>query len=471
MRSVLPRAFAAPLLLAAALALCSTALAAAPSPTPSSALLLGRLFDARSGQVVPEGVVVVADGRIRCAGPVDDCKWGRDAAVHDYGRAMLLPGLIDLHVHARPHYIGAFVPAGVTTVRDANNTLAMLAALRHSAGAPRIVASGPALDGPASVLGDAPSPLGSGPLEELMPITVAGADDAAAAVRALAQGGAQWIKLYDQLPPAAMDAAVRSARDAGLPVMADLGLMLTRGLDGAQLDALQAARAGVSTLEHLSGAALAYRRLGGDPLAATLDEALLDRLAGEIADSGMAVVPTVGNFRQFDAPGSLAIDDLPGAARMRSHFEGYWDYLASGLSSERNAARSAADLRLAGALLPRLVAAGVAVGAGSDLPAAPWMLPGPALHQELLALVEAGLSPVQALQSATHVAADILGRDDLGRLEAGAIADILVVEGDPPTDIRDTRRLRAVWFEGGEVDLDAAWDGVVDALEAAAAEG
>jgi len=84
--------------------------------------------------------------------------------------------------------------------------------------------------------------------------------------------------------------------------------------------------------------------------------------------------------------------------------------------------------------------------------------------------VEAGLTPVQALQAATHTAARILGRDDLGRLEPGAVADILVVDGDPTTDILHTRQVRAVWVDGKAVELDAAWDRVEQALEAAARE-
>jgi len=471
MRPVLLAGFLCPALLFASMALPASpgtvAVAAQPTGPGASAVLLGRLFDARSGKVVEQGVVVVAGDRIHCAGQEWDCARPQGAAVHDYGRSMLLPGLIDLHVHARPHYIGAFVPSGVTTVRDANNTLATIATLHAATGAPRILASGPALDGPASALGEAPSPLGSQPLETLMPVTVTTADEAASAVQALVGAGVDWIKLYEQLSPEAMAAAVQAARQAGVPVMADLGLVLTRGLSGAQVDAVQAGQAGVSTLEHLSGAALAYQRMGGDPRA-ELDPALLDRLAADIAATGMAVVPTRANTRQFNAPGSVALEGLPGEDRVRPHFEGFWRYLEGAVAGESVRAGSAADLRLSSALLPRLLAAGVPIGAGSDLPAAPQMLPGGALHQELQALVEAGLSPVQALQAATHVAGSILGREDLGRLEAGALADILVVDGDPTADILHTRKVRAVWLDGEVVELEAAWEQVEQALEAAA---
>lgn len=146
-----------------AVVLCTLCLlpACTPEAPPADAVLLGRLFDSRQGQVLEEGVVVLGEGRILCAGTPDDCRWPAGTPVHDYGQATLLPGLIDLHVHARPHYVRAFLPSGITTVRDANNTLATIDTLRSTPGAPRILASGPALDGPGSVLAGEPSPLGS----------------------------------------------------------------------------------------------------------------------------------------------------------------------------------------------------------------------------------------------------------------------------------------------------------------------
>lgn len=453
------------------LSACSSLPAPRTVEPPADAVLLGRLFDARAGTVLEHGVVVIAGERVRCAGARDACTWEAATPQHHYGDALLLPGLIDLHVHARPHYIGAFVPSGVTTVRDAGNTLDTLARLRTTTGAPRLFATGPLLDGPGSVLTPkGPAPFDAATLGGQPALTLASPADAVTVVDALAEAGVDWIKLYEQLPPEVFDAAVQAAARHDLPVMADLGTVLTRGLTGAHVDARQAAASGVATLEHLGGAALAYERLGGDPNAETLDPALLDRIVADLEQSGIAVVPTTANGAQFFAPDSLPRDDLPGAALMAADFTGYWSHLAGVLGDPEVQARARSDQRLMRALLPRLLAAGVRVGAGSDLPAAPYMLPGPALHQELDALVRTGLTPVQALQSATHVAADILGQSDLGRLEAGARADVLVVAGDPLADIRATRRIEAVWTDGAPVDLAAAWTAVEDALDAARAE-
>ena len=438
---------------------------------PADAVLFGRLFDARAGAVIEHGVVVIAGTRVHCAGERAACSWSDAATRHDYGDALLLPGLIDLHVHARPHFIGAFVPAGVTTIRDAGNTLDMIARLRATPGAPRLFASGPLLDGPDSVMTpDGPRPLDADTLGTQPSLTLESAADADAAVDALAAHGVDWIKLYEQLPPAIFDAATRAAARHDLPVMSDLGLVLTRGLSGADVDARQAAASGVATLEHIGGAALAYARLGGDPLAEPLAGEHLDRIVADLARSAVAVVPTAGNVMQFVAPDSLARDGLPGGERIAPAFSGYWSHLAGVVGSASVQSRARADQRLLEALLPRLLAAGVPVGAGSDLPAAPFMVPGPALHQELDALVRAGLTPVQALQAATDVAAGILGQPGLGRLTAGAYADILVVDGNPLQDIRHTRNVVAVWKDGAAVDLDTAWTDVDAALAAARAE-
>ena len=437
--------------------------------TPAiDAVLKGRLFDARNGTVIDDGVVTVAGERIVCAGAVADCDWPQDTPVHDHGDAMLLPGLIDLHVHARPHYIGAFVPAGVTTVRDAGNALEMLERLRSAEGAPRIIASGPPIDGPESVLGrhhDAQTPL-----QERGVLLVEDAVQARAAVAALVAAGSDWIKLYEQLPPDAFEAAVDAAHAAGKPVMVDLGMAMTRGLGGAHVDLREAGHAGVASIEHSSGAALAYQRQGGDPLSDAPDAAVLSQWVAELARGDVAVVPTLASSRQFSRPGSLSPQDLPGAATMRGHFEGHWQWLSGIADNDRVRAGADADLRLSTALLPLLREAGIMIGAGSDLPAAPYLLPGAALHQELQALVDAGLTATEALQAATSTAAAILRNPDIGVLEAGRRADIVVVRGDPLRNIGATRDIASVWFDGKPLDLDARWRSVRQTLDAAAAE-
>lgn len=157
-----------------------------------------------------------------------------------------MPGLIDLHAHPRPHYYGWFLASGVTTVRSANTDLAMVRALKAlPAPQTRLVWAGPMLDGENSIIKrfypaaepDGPSPArpADGPSLEGVELLIAGTpEQAIAAVDALAAEGADWVKLYEQLPPDAFAAAVQRARALGLPTMADLGMASTRGLGGAR---------------------------------------------------------------------------------------------------------------------------------------------------------------------------------------------------------------------------------------------
>jgi hypothetical protein len=99
----------------------------------------------------------------------------------------------------------------------------------------------------------------------------------------------------------------------------------------------------------------------------------------------------------------------------------------------------------------RLIAAGVPVGAGTDTP-----LPH-ALHWELEALVEAGLTPLQALHAATGAAARILGAEaEIGTIAPGMRADLLLLDGDPSKDIRNTQKIALVLI-GGRVAGGRAW--------------
>jgi imidazolonepropionase-like amidohydrolase len=432
-----------------------------------SIVLTGRFFDG-ADEVVERGEIVIADGVIHCAGPTGTCAIRGAAQVIDIRDGTILPGLIDLHVHARPHFLTAFLAAGITTVRDASNTLEMVATLRSVAPAPLVVASGPLLDGDPSVLKQMSATAGR-PGEQswaqIMPVIVTTADEARAAVRGLAEQGVELIKLYEQLPAEAYAAAAEAAREVDLPVATDLGVVATRGLRGATVDALQAAQYGATSVEHLSGFALAYQRLGGDPMIEPLDDALLDRLADEFAATASAVVPTLVNVTHFTADEAPVLDDVPLADLAPLYLADHWERLHGWFRSPAMRERSAADLRFARAMLPRLRDRGVVIGAGTDTPAAPFTVPGGGIHQELAYLVSFGLTPRQALRAATGDAAGILGRDDLGRIRAGARADVIAVRGDPLTDISTTRQLLWVMQSGSLLDVDRLHDAARAAAE------
>lgn len=234
----------------------------------------------------------------------------------------------------------------------------------------------------------------------------------------------------------------------------DIGMVFSGALEASRVDIVEAATAGVTSIEHLSGLALAYQRRGGDPFVRPYDPDILDAIADALLESGVTAVPTLATFMQFVDPDALPWRDAPGR-HLEPLFTGRWQAMAAVARSVPEAVR--ADLELTRALLRRLHDGGALIGAGSDSPAAPRMVPGGGLHLELEALVRAGFTPSEALQAATWNAAQIIGREDIGHLGRGARADIIIVEGDPTRNVGATRQVRRVWLGGSEMDVEAAW--------------
>jgi hypothetical protein len=436
----------------AAIALFTLPAFADPSPAAPTLVLQGRVIDGTGAAPIEGGVVVLAGDRIACVGTPTECTVPADTPVLDAEGGTILPGLIDLHVHARPHYLAWFLAAGVTTIRDANNSLAHVEANLAVTERPRIFWTGPLLDGPNTIMRFFGEEGVLRPtdehIHEAWTQEVTTPEEARQAVDLLADRGAHFVKLYEQLSLEVYQAAAERARQRGLRVMTDLGMHHTRGLAGAEVDALQAIDAGTDTIEHASGYVLAYKRLGGDPREQPFDAALIDQLARATVQGKTAVVPTLSVMYSFaddvtDIAGLPMADRLP--ADMLEFFEGG---AARRTEAGRENSRLAYEFTVA--ITARLLELGGVVGAGSDAPAGVFNIPGGGLHRELELLVRAGLTPLQALHAATGAAGGLLGAPDLGVLRAGAVADLLIVTGNPAEDIKATREIRAV-IQAGKV--------------------
>lgn len=394
-----------------------------------------------AGTVTPRATIFVASGRIARidTAPAADHVTAKREIVAD-GRT-LLPGLIDAHVHVEPWALPLFLRYGVTSVRDVHNAPATILPLAREdvPTRPRIVAAGAMLDGPGSFWPNA--------------IVISDVADVREAVRRQIDDGAGVIKVYTRLPASLTAAIAREASARGVPVAAHLG----------RTNAVEAATAGVTSIEHLSGIADAastdrdrMRRAHDDFLGGwtafelewlTLAPAALDAVARQMIDRGVAIVPTLALHEAFsrladaDLMRDPALTDVP-ADTLRAWAPA--DIMGRAKWTPATLAQFKQVLPILQRFVRRYAELGGRVAAGTDT-AQQFVVPGASLHRELELYVSAGLTPAAALRGATADAAHLLGVSTrTGTIDVGKDADLLLVDGDPLTDIRATRRIVAV---------------------------
>lgn len=391
----------------------------AGEPTPPSdrfAVVGARVFDGE--RTWPRATVWVEEGRIRAIGA--ELELPADLPRVDGAGHTLLPGLIDAHVHTWGAARQDALRFGVTTLLD-----------QFTAPDSVVEARQDRLDGGAFVRADlfsagflATAAAGHGTQFGIDVPTLDGETDVAGWVRARKSEGSDWIKLviepgWDEetlatLGPETVRALIAAAHDQGLKAVAHAS-----NLD----DALMAVEAGADGLVHV------WR----------------DRVPSEselyrLRRAGAFVVPTLVVLEgMVDPEPSLQAADGSLGPRLSAAQR-------SGLE-RRFPARYTPEWTAVLDSVRRLEQAGIPILAGSDAPN-PTTAMGFSLHRELQLLVAAGLSPEQALRAATSVAADAFGLEGRGRIDAGTLADLVLVEGDPTADIDATTRLVHIWKRG-----------------------
>ena len=470
----------------AVLALFAASCAPAQSDVgPADGLVIrgATLIDGTGAPPLTDAVVVIQGDRIQAVGRAGEVELPEGVPIEDARGRFLLPGLVDVHAHAlvptceatpngsrvvgfdwavSTELMGALLQFGITTARSPATPTQLGIAMRDSvdSGAvrgPRLLVSG-------ELINDA----------RLSP------DALREEVRAQADAGVDYIKLYSRLQPEAVRAGVEEAHAHGLPVIGHL--QATTWTDGlaAGIDGLT--HAAPWTEEMLSPAGIRQYRAARGPassMRARIDwlEALdpegpeVGAVIAALVDHGVFLDPTLVAFDtkfSYDAVGSR-----PVAPRYRSNPNAN---VAPGLPNIWAACGTptdgwtADDFQRAEAAWPTLLALvrryhtdGVRLTAGSDTPNA-WVIPGEGLHRELELLVDAGLSPAEVLQIATRNGAESLGLlDAIGTVEPGKQADLLLLRADPLASISNTRQIDWVMRAGRRPadgrQLDAAASG------------
>lgn len=438
-----------------------------PTPgasAPPIALVGATLVDGTGAPLVRDGVVVLRDGRIACAGARSTCPVPADVdSVRATGK-WIMPGLIDTHVHfsqtgwvdGRPdaldlrerfpypqveadlqahpeRFFRSYLCSGVTSVFDVGGypwTLELQERTARATTAPRVVAAG-------SLLSTIDFWLNLADQRQFIYM----ADEATVrqAVRAHKAWGAAAIKVWYIMPPqppdtARMSALVHAAGDeagrVGLPL-----IVHATGL----WEAKDALRAGARVLVH-------------SVWSAPVDDEFLTLAKRE----GAVYVPTLvvpDGYRQVAArqfardrqplacvdpetrAKALATDTVAAALR------------PSGTALEERTARTARTFAQGQANLKRVHAAGIPVALGTDA-GNPLTLHGASVFMELEAMQASGLAPGDVLVAATRNAARVLGLDSTGTIAPGAAADLLVLDADPLTDIKNVRQIALVVRRG-----------------------
>ena len=421
----LVRSFAAATLVAVSSAMLLSA--QAPSSQRATLIRHARVFDG----VRPLGRrdVLIVGNKITEVGA--DLRAPAGAEVIDATGKTLLPGLIDAHTHSYGDALREALVFGVTTELEMFGSVAALRTAKSQQAAGE--ASGRADLFSSGTLVTAPKGHGT---EYGIPIpTISAPDSAQAFVDARLAEGSDWIKIvYDDGHPYGLNSPTLSKETMRAVVAA----AHKRGkLAVVHIGSLQGARDAIE--------------VGADGLVHTFEDAPPDPQFGRFVAAHHAfVIPTLTvNMSVSGTPGAAALvnDD-----RMRPYLApASVAVLQQGFPRRPG---TTLDYANAEASVKQLKAAGVPILAGTDAPN-PGTAHGSSLHRELQLLVSAGLTTAEALAAATSLPARIFRLPDRGRIAAGLVADILLVDGDPIADITATRAIAGIWKDGVRLDRAA----------------
>lgn len=455
-----------------------------PNPSASQTLVLTHVtvIDATGAAPRPDMNVVVSSGRISEIGRAANLHVPQNAQVIDGSGKFLIPGLWDMHVHwADAEYLPLFLANGITGMRI------MWGEPRHhewrragDAGqllVPHMLIASTIIDGP----------------KPFWPSSVRVSSEAEArqAVIQAKQQGADFVKVYTFLPRAEYLAIVDEAQKQSIPFAGHLP---------KSVSAEEASRAGQKSFEHLTGMLAACSShsdefftagqadladdLAGKPTFwgnhfKSMRQSEIDSYSPEKASALFAVFKKNGTWQcpTLTLLRSIAyVDDPSFTNDSRVKYMPQWArrqwvpahamYLY-GPRSPEDFAFAKKEFQKQLELVGAMQKAGVGILAGTDT-SNPFCMPGFSLHDELKLLVNAGLTPMQALQAATLNAARFLGREkDLGTIEKGKIADLVLLDANPLDDIANTTKIASVIY-GGQLFPRAALDQMLSQVEALA---
>ena len=405
--------------------------------------------------------VVIRDGRIAAITPRETAQVPKDAVRVPGSGKFLMPGLAEGHGHIRgENDFPLYLLYGVTFVRDLMGT-PLLLRLRDA------VARGELL-GPTF---DTVSPVADGP-PTMRPwaIPIADRGDAEHMVDWVMRSGYSGVKIYDHLKPAGYDAIFDVAGERSFPVVGHIPFRV--GLRHALQRKQRCVEHAYGYVEACQPVGSPLRELTIDPPQGRMalskapavdpDDPIIDELVALTKAAGTWNAPTMMIRRRH----------LQSIAELESREENRYidrttrdEWRSFKETYPYDLAHKGHELAVVHAVIRKLTAAGAGVMAGTDTPVH-YLVPGASLHEEILEMKRAGLTPFQALQTATTNCARFFGQEkEWGIVAVGARADVLLLDADPLADVSNTRRIAGVVVRGQWLPVATLRDRAGDVAE------
>jgi len=416
------------------------------SRSATLAIVGATLIDGTGTAPLPDSAVVIHNGRVVAVGPRSEVRIPKKAIVLDAKGRFILPGLWDMHAHFEQVEWGPiYLAAGVTTVRDCGNEFEFITAVRDA------VAQGRGL-GPRLLLAGIVD--GTGPLA-LSVQHVDTPEQARMWVDRYHAAGFQQMKIYSSVKLENLKAVADEAHRLGMTVT---------GHVPEGLNAFQTIPAGQDQINHIQyiadimhapfaeGMSRADRRKATAEM--DLDSPDAHKALSFLKEHRTVVDPTLALFELFTATTAKPVASFePGVEKIAPELaQPLTDVEPPSERSEVGAKLFSKDLAIVGALHR----AGVPIVAGTDQ-----AVPGHSLHREIELYVQAGFTPMEAIQAATIVPARVMGLEkELGTVQKGKRGDLILLTADPLADIHNTRAVEYVITNGTMYHTAELWQSV-----------
>jgi hypothetical protein len=411
------------------------------------ALVGATLIDGTGAPALNDSFVVIQAGKIVSVGPRGKAKLPKDAQIVDLAGKTILPGLWDMHAHFEQVEWGpVYLAAGVTTVRDCGNEFEFITAVRDAINSGQGV--GPRLLLAGIVDGSGPIALGVARVDT--------PEQARVWVHRYHDAGFAQIKIYSSVKKENLEVVTAEAHKLGMTVTGHIPEGMT-GFDGVN--------AGMDQINHIvfvvgmMDPGIPGR--GADPqqrLKALRDfdpDSEQSRKALQFLKAHNTVIdPTLTIFEMIMRTGKRPFESLePGVAKVAPALATQLRNVGPGpAGAELGEARFAVSLKAVAALHR----AGIPIVVGTDQ-----TVPGHSVHREMELYVEAGFTPMEALQSATLVPARAMRLDkEAGTIEPGKRADLVVLGANPLNNISNIRKTERVMQAGVFYDCASLWKSV-----------